>query len=389
MKTTITACLLVFSFIFATTIPVRAAKNDTDDNRYFIKSKAGLWKNSFNVRNNFDNGFTTDLTDWQLRLTKIFGVEIEHVQRLYVSSSIDAQVGHSVPDAQIPWGVASIRGDAKLFETLGGEGIAIAVLDTGISKNHPDLAERLKDCKDFSNLKQSVVSGKCEDKNGHGTHVAGIIAADGGKEGKGIYGVAPEAKLLVYRVCDANGSCWADDIAVAIRTAVDEGAQIINLSLGADIESPLIHQAIDYAGDHDVLVVAAAGNDGDYEGSIDFPAANVRVVSVGALDDQNEIPDWSSRGSNKTTQNNDANEKDLQFVAPGVNIESTWKEGYANLSGTSMAAPHISGLAALIWNVDEEYPAQAVFKKLKELTQDVGPEGEDNDSGFGMPILGR
>ncbi len=387
MNTKITAFLLVFSFIFANYTSVQAAKNPSEGNRYFIKSKAGLWKNSLSVRNNFDGGFTADLTDWQLRLTKIFGVEIERVQKLYVSPSSSEPAIQKSPDSQIPWGVAVMHGTGELERTSGGESVTVAVLDTGVSKDHPDLTGQIEDCKDFSNLKQSVVNGKCEDKNGHGTHVAGIIVADGGKEDKGIYGIAPDAKLLAYRVCDADGSCWADDIAVAIHAAVDEGAHIINLSFGADTESPLIHEAIDYAGDHNVLVVAAAGNDGDYAGSIDFPAANARVISVGALDDKNEVPEWSSRGSNSDTKDNESNEKDLQFAAPGVNIESTWKEGYAVLSGTSMAAPHIAGLAALLWNNDEENPADAVRTQLKKLAHDIGSEGEDNDSGFGMPML--
>jgi subtilisin len=261
------------------------------------------------------------------------------------------------------------------------------VLDTGVLKSHADLVNRIADCKDFTMPKVSVVNGKCEDRNGHGTHVAGIIAADGGKDNAGIFGVAPEAKLFTYKVCDQNGSCWADDVAVAIHAAVDGGAEIINLSFGADILSPLLEEAINYAADHKVLIVAAAGNDGPYPGSIDYPAANPRVVGVGALDEEFNIPDWSSRGLNSKTDSEAINEKDLEFSAPGVNIESTWKEGYATLSGTSMATPHVAGLAALLWDANEENPLQFIRGFLQSHTFDVSDTGEDDDSGFGLPLL--
>jgi len=390
--------LLVFSFLFATIAPVQAAKSDSPDNRYFIKSKASLWKNSLSVRNNFENGFTADLNDWQLRLIKLFGVEIEKVHKLYVSPEIAPDILsdnsdtsgkrpiRTTPDLQVPWGVGKMYGDSELASTSGGTDITVAVLDTGIARNHPDLTRRVSDCKDFTTPKP-VVNGKCDDKNGHGTHIAGIIAADGGGDGKGIYGMAPETELFVYKVCDASGSCWADDIATAIQAAVDNGAQIINLSLGSDKESPFIHQAIDYAGDHDTLVVAAAGNDGPYDGSIDYPAANSRVISVGAMDDKGNVPDWSSRGANSDSTLGEHNENDLMFVAPGVNIESTWKEGYATLSGTSMATPHIVGLAALLWNSAVEHPALAAEEAIQALVQDIGAPGEDNDSGLGLPTL--
>jgi len=399
MKTKFIALALIFSVFCAIPLSAQAAKS-SNETRYFVKTKANLWKNSFSIRHTFDGGFTADLTDWQLRLAKIFNIEIEPVGRLYVSpSSTDTitlsgnpskvtNVARIIPSSQVPWGVATVYGRQELEKTSGGSDILIAVLDTGVTKAHPDLNSRIEDCKDFSTAKP-LVKSSCDDKNGHGTHVAGIIAADGGTDGLGVYGMAPEAKILAYKVCDASGACWADDIAVAIHAAVDAGAQIINISLGSDTESPLIHEAVNYAGDHDVLIVAAAGNDGPYKGSIDYPAANTRVIGVGAIDDEGNVPEWSSRGLNSETDGNLINEKDLEFVAPGANIESTWKEGYAILSGTSMAAPHIAGLAALIWDNAIEEPAAQVMKVLSELAQDALDEGEDDASGLGMPVLGE
>ena len=390
--------LLVFAILFGATGYAHAAKLDSDS-RYFIKSTANIWKNSLGMRHSFDNGFTADLSDWQLRLVKIFKLEVEPVNKLYVlpaegsdqvllNVSGHPSTGRVVPSSQVPWGVQMIY-NSPIASSSGGDDVLVAVLDTGILKSHPDLERRLADCKDFTAPKQPVVvSGKCEDKNGHGTHVAGIIAADGGADKKGIWGVAPAAKLYAFKVCGNNGSCWADDVAVALRTATDEHVNIVNLSLGADTQSPLIQDAIQYAVDRNVLIVAAAGNDGPYTGSIDYPAANPNVVAVGALNADKEVPEWSSRGINTDTKLGIIEEKDMEFGAPGVNVESTWKDGgYVVLSGTSMAAPHITGLAAKLWNKTVENPAQVVRAMLKEITLDILPPQEDNDSGYGLPQL--
>ncbi|HEY4474376.1 MAG TPA: S8 family peptidase [Candidatus Paceibacterota bacterium] len=373
----------------------------SDDTRYFVKSTSGWWKKSFGVRHNFDNGFTSDLTDFQLRVAKIFGVDVEPVKKLNVLPSQSeksdlsqepiisgkARAQRVKPTGQVPWGVKSVYNDPLLSKSSGGLNVNVAILDTGILKTHLDLKDRIKTCKDFSGP-VGIANGKCDDKNGHGTHVAGIIAADGGSDGLGIYGMAPEANLFVYKVCSNNGTCWADDIAIALRMAADDGANVVNMSLGSDSPSQLITDATSYAVSKSVLVVAAAGNDGPYVGSIDYPGADSNVVAVGAVDKNIQIPDWSSRGNNSTSIPFVIEEKDIEFAAPGVNVESTWKDGgYAILSGTSMAAPHIAGLAAKEWQKDSLNPASATRELLQNLTADLLPIGDDNDSGFGFPHL--
>ena len=372
----------------------------SDDTRYFVKSNSGWWKKSFGVRHNFDDGFTADLTDFQLRLAKVFGVEVEPVKKLNilpdlsqapVLSGLPVQAGkvqakRIKPSEQIPWGVKTVYNDSFMSKSVGGLDVNVAVLDTGVLKTHPDLKGRIKICKDFSGI--SVVDGRCDDKNGHGTHIAGIIAADGGSDGLGVYGMAPEANLFVYKVCSNNGTCWADDIAVALRTAIDDGVNIINMSLGSDNPSPLITDATDYVVSKQVLVVAAAGNDGPYAGSIDYPGADADVVAVGAVNKDLQIPEWSSRGINITTKPYLVEERDIEFAAPGVNIESTWKDGgYAILSGTSMASPHVAGLAAKLWQKDSLNPASDTREILHRLITDLSPEGDDDNSGFGFPHL--
>ena len=225
-------------------------------------------------------------------------------------------------------------------------------------------------------------NGRCEDKNGHGTHAAGTVLADGGADGLGIFGVAPEADLFAYKVCGSNGLCWADDVAAALRAAADRGAEVASMSLGADVESSLIRDVVTYAVDNGVLVVAAAGNDGPADGSIDYPGANAKVVAVGATDSGDNVPSWSSRGVNDGDFM--VEEREVEFGAPGVSIESTWADGSYNIiSGASMATPHVSGLAAKLWQGN----ASDTRSHLQSIAQDIAASGDDTATGFGLPHL--
>ena len=406
MNTKVIAYLLAFSLLLGVSDVAYGASEDT---RYLVKSSSGFWKKSFGVRHEFKEGFTTDLTDWQLRVAKVFGVEVVPVHKLYIlPESPVVQTGQAnsndttgkrplpsptrpIPSDSLPWGIrAMYNSDPTLVKTSGGADVNVAVLDTGVLANHPDLTNRIAQCKDFTSPKTPVINDKCEDKNGHGTHVAGIIAADGGSDGKGIYGVVPEANLFAYKVCGTNGSCWSDDIAFALKTAADNNVNVVNLSLGSDTESTLIKDAITYAVSKNVLVVAAAGNDGPYVGSIDYPGANPNVIAVGAFDSIFDIAEWSSRGLNSESKSYVVEEKDIEFAAPGVNIESTWKDGgYVILSGTSMATPHVAGLAAKLWQVDADDPDSATREllHLPQFSTDLLPPGDDDASGFGFPHL--
>ena len=371
--------------------------------RYFIKTKGAFWKNSFGVRHNFSDGFTADLSDWQVRVGKMFGLEIEPVKFLFVLpvspdqfNALAQESGNVIkgkktgirvlPFDQTPWGIETVYQDSTIEKTKGGKDIKIAVLDTGVTVTHPDLKARVKECKDFTNLRFSIVDGKCEDKNGHGTHVAGIIAADGGADGLGIYGIAPEVSLLAYRVCSISGSCYSDDVATALKVAADNGANIVNLSLGSDSSSSLIQEGVNYAVSKGVLIIAAAGNDGPYFDSIDYPAAYETVVGVGAFDTLASVSGWSSRGINSTTNPYIKEARDIEFAMPGVNIESTWNNGgYAILSGTSMASPHLAGLAAKYWQSTADKPADATRLLLRAYSEDINLPGDDNSSGWGFP----
>lgn len=264
----------------------------------------------------------------------------------------------AVPADRTPWGVETALNDSDISATAGGAGIKVAILDTGVAP-HLDLAAPAQ-CVDFSANQAPVIAGTCGDSSGHGTHVAGTIAANGGSDGQGIYGVAPDAAYFAYRVCGRSGFCYADDVARAIIYAADNGAHIISMSLSGSTATELERDAVAYAAGRGVLIIASAGNNGPAAGSIGYPAALPGVVAVSALElvdpgtsDRSpanlRVTSFSSRG---TTDGNDRTIADgeVEVAAPGRDVESTWADGaYRRLSGTSMAVPHVTGLAARYW----------------------------------------
>ncbi len=367
-----------------------------DSGRYLVRSHNGALKGWLGVNHEFPSGFTTELTSGQLRALDAMGVEVESVPLWHItappgacspwpecSGSEGGSTSRSAtPSDQTPWGIEKVYNDPAIAATSGGAGVDVAVLDTGVNKNHLDLSRRVAQCKDFT--KGTRVRASCSDDNGHGTHVAGTVLADGGADGLGVFGVAPEARLFAYKVCGGSG-CWSDDIAAAIRMAADNGAEVISMSLGGDGESSLTRDAIQYAVDHGVLVVAAAGNDGPADGSIDYPGANPNVMAVGAIDSSEAVPSWSSRGINDGDYIVEARE--VEVGAPGVAVESSWNDGtYRTISGTSMATPHVSGLAAKLWQGSAA--ATRTYLQNRALLHDLHTAGDDTATGFGLPTVG-
>lgn len=335
------------------------------------------------MRHLFGEQFTADVTEEQIPTLKRLG-DVEFIPLYEIAArkgGRESAVRTLFPSDQTPWNMEMIYQDPSLTNTLGGSGVTVAVLDTGMYQ-HFDLKNRMKQCKDFT--KGPTIKNSCSDGNGHGTHVAGVIAADAGTDRKGIYGVAPEVNLFAYRVCDNNGFCWTDDIAVAIRYAADQGANIISMSISGDTESNLIKDAVSYATGKGVLVVAAAGNDGPDYGSIDWPAANPQVVAVGAIDSNKIIASFSSRGVNDGDYI--VEEREIEFGMPGVSIESTWPNNeYRKLSGTSMATPHLSGLAAKLWTGN----AETTRNHLQGIARrhDLDQPGDDPATGYGLAVV--
>lgn len=381
--------------MIAVFVALMSVNADNHGSRYFISGSAegvGIARGVVGTSHHeFEHGFSADLAPGQVKaLEAIRGITVEPVGLYYISENPAGKQGNNnistttrqyFPSDQTPWGIEKVYNNSSVTSTSGGDGVDVAVLDTGVLKTHLDLTRRVTQCKDFTSPR-GIKDGSCADGNGHGTHVAGTVLADGGVDGKGIWGVAPSARLFAYRVCGAGGSCWSDDIAAAIRHAADQGAEIISMSLGSNSESTLIRDAIDYATAKGTLIVAAAGNDGPLDGSIDYPGANAKVMAVGAIDVLNAVPTWSSRGIN----NGDyiVTAREVEFGAPGVNVESAWNDGsYRVISGTSMATPHVSGLAAKLW----QGSASTTRAYLHTISQDIWTAGDDTATGFGLPHL--
>lgn len=366
-------------------------------------SEKAKLQNTYNVHRNFGkDGFTTTVNAKQYEaLQKNKNIHVEKVEKVEIQAKAPIKAT-AVPSNQLPWGIKAIYNDSSLTASSGGDGIKVAVLDTGVEKTHVDLAQNVEQCKDFTQS-STYVNGTCADRNGHGTHVAGTVLANGGSDGLGVYGVASEAELWAYKVLGNNGSGYSDDIAAAIRHAADESTRtgskvIISMSLGSSGKDSLIASAVDYAYGKNVLVVAAAGNSGPNSNTIGYPGALVNAVAVAALENVQSngtyrVADFSSRGNPATAGDYIIQERDVEVSAPGAAIESTWINGrYNTISGTSMATPHISGLAAKIWSSNKSLSNLQLRAELQNRAKvyDIkggtgATTGDDYASGFGFP----
>lgn len=217
----------------------------------------------------------------------------------------------------------------ETWQKTQGEGIKIAVLDTGVDLDHEDLKENLLPGKNFINPKKPP-----QDDSGHGSHVTGIICACNNE--LGVVGVAPKSKVIPVKVLDAKGSGSLKVVADGIRWAADQGVDFITMSLGSPSPVPVVYEAIKYANKKGCVIFCAAGNAGKTR-QIFYPAAYSEVIGIGAIDENFNRANFSCTGP------------DLDFLAPGVKILSTVpKNWYAILSGTSMANPFAVGVASLL-----------------------------------------
>ena len=265
------------------------------------------------------------------------------------------------------WGLFAIGAD-HVWTTTTGQGVIVAVVDSG-SGPHPDLAENLLPGRSIIGTVESQ-DGRDIDASGHGTHVAGIIAAVA-NNGIGGSGVAPNAKILPIQVLDQAGQGDARDVAAGVRFAADNGARVINLSLGGATESSSLTQAITYANDKGVLVVAAAGNGGAAD-KPKWPASLDLTLAVTAVDQANNATSFDQRGDY------------IDLSAPGSNIVSTAKGDYVTLSGTSMAAGFVAGAAALLFAAEPRVTNAQVRDILLRTATDIGEPGRDVTFGAGL-----
>nr|ABI26631.1 thermostable alkaline protease [Shouchella clausii] len=263
----------------------------------------------------------------------------------------------------VPWGISFINTQQAHNRGIFGNGARVAVLDTGIA-SHPDL--RIAGGASFISSEPSY-----HDNNGHGTHVAGTIAAL--NNSIGVLGVAPSADLYAVKVLDRNGSGSLASVAQGIEWAINNNMHIINMSLGSTSGSSTLELAVNRANNAGILLVGAAGNTGRQ--GVNYPARYSGVMAAAAVDQNGQRASFSTYGP------------EIEISAPGVNINSTYTGNrYESLSGTSMATPHVAGVAAL---VKSRYPSYTNNQIRQRINQTATYLGSPSLYGNGLVHAGR
>jgi hypothetical protein len=299
----------------------------------------------------------------------------------------DIQVSAADIELDNSWGVKHIGAGTVQASGNEGQGIKVAVLDTGINYLHEELTAATGGAYKGG---VDIINNDADpfDDNGHGTHCAGIIAA-ADNDNNVVVGVAPKVSLYSVKVLNSQGSGSTSTIIAGIQWAVNNHMQIISMSLGASTGTTSLQQACDNAYAAGILVVAASGN--DYRSTISYPAKYDSVIAVGATDSSDNRASFSNYGDG------------IELMAPGVNILSTYidvspKDGrnidVLYMSGTSMATPHVAGVAALVFastidpnfdaNHNGVWDASEVRAKLQSSADDLGASGKDNTYGYGL-----
>ncbi|OHB33905.1 MAG: hypothetical protein A2X84_01150 [Desulfuromonadaceae bacterium GWC2_58_13] len=291
----------------------------------------------------------------------------------YIESDATVQAVESFTGAEydMAWGVRQINGQICHQNSFMGSGVKIAVLDTGIDYNHPELAGNYQGGIDLVYGDDDPMD---DSRNSHGTHLAGIIAAE--LNDSGVVGVAPQSALYAVKVLNGGGMGTLSDVIAGIEWAMDNGMDIVNLSLGIAEDYQSLHQACDQAYQSGILLIAAAGNTSGNPAV--FPAIYESVVAVNGTD-ASDNASWFS-----------AIDSAVELAAPGTSIVSTTTgDSYTSLDGTSQAAAHVTGAAALLIAAGTEdlngdgQIADEVRLRLQSSAVDLGLPGPDDHFGFG------
>ncbi|MGA9399637.1 S8 family peptidase [Haladaptatus sp.] len=268
----------------------------------------------------------------------------------------------------LPWGVDRVDADVAHDNGDTGSGADIAIIDTGIDSDHPDLQANIGSGKAFVKCRggKSTCRNDWDDDNEHGTHCSGI--ADAIDNSQGVVGVSTQATLHAVKVLNNQGSGSYSDIAAGIEYVADQGWDVGSMSLGGSSGSSTLRDACQYAVDNGVFLVAAAGNSGPCTDCVGYPAAYPEVMAVGSTNSSDGLSYFSSTGS------------EVEIAAPGSSIYSTVPGGYDTLSGTSMATPHVAGTAGqLMANGASNTQARDT---IKQTAEDIGLSS--NESGAGL-----
>lgn len=290
---------------------------------------------------------------------------------LYMTNETDVlndgtvEIPNDVLFTEYQWNLPIIETNRGWNLTKGNNDVIVAVVDTGVDLKHPDLQGRL-----LPGYNAVAPDKKPMDDVGHGTHVAGIISANVNNH-EGIAGMMWGGKILPVKALDSSGSGTSYSVAEGIIWAADHGAKVINLSLGNYADANFLHEAVKYAYDRDIVIVAATGNDNTERPG--YPAAYPEVLSVSATDTNLGRASFSNYGDY------------IDVMAPGESIASTYPDNqYAALSGTSMASPHVAALAALIRSINPTLKNTEVMDIIRNNVIDLGDKGRDKYFGYGQ-----
>ena len=266
----------------------------------------------------------------------------------------------------LPWGVDRIDADAAHADGQTGEGAHVAVLDTGIDSDHPDLQGNLGEGYAVETCSGTDCTHNWDDDHDHGTHCAGVTAAV--DNAAGVVGVGTDVTVHAVKVLAADNYGTWSGVAEGITWVADRGYDVISMSLGSSGYSSSVRDACRYAADRDVLIVAAAGNEGPCSDCVWYPAAFPEVVAVSSIDGDDSLSSFSSTGP------------EIELAAPGGAVYSTVVDGYATWSGTSMATPHVSGVGALLRA--NGHSATQARERLQSTAEDLGLPGDEQ--GYGL-----
>ncbi|OGF66564.1 hypothetical protein A3H04_00580 [Candidatus Giovannonibacteria bacterium RIFCSPLOWO2_12_FULL_43_11c] len=313
-----------------------------------------------------ENVSDTEIADLKTN-PNVLRVETDAIATIQVRDARETAKGGggvTIQAQTLPWGISKIQANQVWLSGNTADPIKVGIIDTGISLSHPDLALNIKGSYNAINGRKSA-----NDDNGHGSHVAGIIAALNNTTGS--VGVAPKADIYAIKVLNAAGSGYISDIIEGIDWAISKNIKVINMSLGCACDVQSMHAAVIRAKNAGIIVVAAAGNSAT--DPVIYPAAYPEAIAVSATDSSDQLASWSARGP------------EVDLSAPGVSIYSTYKgTGYATLSGTSMASPHVAGSAALVLFKNPSWTPDQVIAALESTATDLGIGGFDNLFGFGL-----
>ncbi len=284
---------------------------------------------------------------WMALFAQHIGMEQDNAVQL---AAVPSTISTAMPGKGLPWGVKQVKAPQAWKKTIGSQ-IRIGVVDTGVDFNHPDLRGKLLHGVNLIHTNRLPV-----DDNGHGTHIAGIIAA--GSRTRGMTGVAPGAMLAPIKAFDHNGSAFVSDIILAIEWCIANKMNIINMSFGMRKRNKALLNAVTNASQAGIIIVASSGNDGKQR-TIDYPARYTHTIAVGATAKMRKIAPFSNRGAA------------IDIYAPGDKIVSAWPQGnYNEMSGTSMATSHVSGAIALLLSL---YPKLTPYQIKSIIKRSIQP----------------